>query len=453
MKTYKIALLDGDGIGPELMVEAVKVMKLVAERNNVNFELTHTPFGASAWFSHGASFPDQTKAVCDAADAILKGPIGLSHEESKKIPVDQQPERGALLPLRRRYNTYANFRPVYLPKGLAHFSPLKAEVIGEGIDIMMIRELVGGLYFGKKETGINAQGKRYVAEVLEYDEDQIRAILKVAFETAQKRKKVLHNIHKSNVLKSSVLWNEVVEEVAKDYPEVKVIHILVDAAATYLCLNPGQFDVIVTDNLFGDILSDEIATKDVAQSLAYGVELMVADLRRRLPGVTSVVVQLDEPLITQIMRGAIKSASGSGRIRIPSQDEVISLVALFARDNELVMHSCAESVPIELIGRTAVNALSLDATLVGRAEYDLLAEMDDRGKSIWFGILGGVDGHLPPVSTTVTFVQNLARNIGLPRGSVALTHRCGLAGASPHYVQKSTKHLSEVSQELQERSE
>ncbi len=257
MKTYKIALLDGDGIGPELMVEAVKVMKLVAERNNVNFELTHSRFGASAWFSHGASFPDQTKAVCDAADAILKGPIGLSHEESKKIPVDQQPERGALLPLRRRYNTYANFRPVYLPKGLAHFSPLKAEVIGEGIDIMMIRELVGGLYFGKKETGINAQGKRYVAEVLEYDEDQIRAILKVAFETAQKRKKVLHNIHKSNVLKSSVLWNEIVEEEKKNYPDVKVEHILVDAAATYLCLKPTMFDVMVMENMFGDILSDQ----------------------------------------------------------------------------------------------------------------------------------------------------------------------------------------------------
>ena len=257
MKTYKIALLDGDGIGPELMVEAVKVMKLVAERNNVNFELTHSPFGASAWFSHGVSFPDQTKAVCDAADAILKGPIGLSHEESKKIPVDQQPERGALLPLRRRYNTYANFRPVYLPKGLAHFSPLKAEVIGEGIDIMMIRELVGGLYFGKKETGINAQGKRYVAEVLEYDEDQIRAILKVAFETAQKRKKVLHNIHKSNVLKSSVLWNEIVEEEKKNYPDVKVEHILVDAAATYLCLKPTMFDVMVMENMFGDILSDQ----------------------------------------------------------------------------------------------------------------------------------------------------------------------------------------------------
>lgn len=257
MQTYKIALLDGDGIGPEIMREAVKVLELVASRNGVAFDLQHTPFGASAWFSHGASFPDVTKAVCDAADAILKGPIGLSHEESKKIPVDQQPERGALLPLRRRYNTYANFRPVYLPKGLIHFSPLKPEIIGEGIDIMMIRELVGGLYFGKKETGVNAQGKRYVAEVLEYDEDQIRAILKVAFETAQKRKKVLHNIHKSNVLKSSVLWNEIVEEEKKNYPDVKVEHILVDAAATYLCLKPTMFDVMVMENMFGDILSDQ----------------------------------------------------------------------------------------------------------------------------------------------------------------------------------------------------
>ena len=257
MKTYKIALLDGDGIGPEIMVEAVKIMKLVAERNHINFELTHTPFGASAWFQCGSSFPDATKLVCDEADAILKGPIGLSHEESKKIPVDQQPERGALLPLRRRYNTYANFRPVFLPKGLAHFSPLKPEIIGDGIDIMIIRELVGGLYFGKKETGINAAGKRYVNEMLEYDEDQIRAILKVGFETAMKRKKVLHNIHKSNVLKSSVLWNEILDEVHKDYPQVKVVQMLVDAAATYLCLNPGKFDVMVMENMFGDILSDQ----------------------------------------------------------------------------------------------------------------------------------------------------------------------------------------------------
>ena len=257
MSTHKIALLDGDGIGPEIMAEAVKIINLVAERNQVDFELESGAFGATAYFSHGDSFPDETKALCDSADAILKGPIGLSHEESKKIPVDMQPERGALLPLRRRYDTFANFRPVYLPKVIAHFSPLKEEIIGDGIDFIIIRELVGGLYFGNKETGVTENGKRFVTESLEYDEDQIVRIARVAFETAHKRQGVLHNIHKSNVLKSSVLWNEVVEEVGRDFPDVQVKHILVDAAATYLCLNPGQFDVMVMENMFGDILSDQ----------------------------------------------------------------------------------------------------------------------------------------------------------------------------------------------------
>ena len=257
MASYKIALLDGDGIGPEIMAEAIKILKLVGIRNNITFELLPGAFGANAYFSHGHSFPDETKTLCDEADAILKGPIGLNHKDSKKIPVDMQPERGALLPLRRRYDTFANFRPVYLPKGIAHFSPLKPEIIGDGIDLIIIRELVGGLYFGNKEVGTNDQGKRYVHETLEYDEDQIARIAKVAFDTAQKRKKVLHNIHKSNVLKSSVLWNEIVGEVGIDYPDVEVEHILVDAAATYLCLNPRQFDVMVMENMFGDILSDQ----------------------------------------------------------------------------------------------------------------------------------------------------------------------------------------------------
>ncbi len=255
-KRHTIALLEGDGIGPEIMREAVKVLEAVADTSDIEFDLVRAPFGGQAYFDHGHAFPEQAIAACDQADAILKGPIGLGHEESNRIPVEERPERGALLPLRKRYNTFANFRPVYLPRELACFSPLKPEIVRDGIDIMMIRELVGGLYFGSKEEGRDEHGHRYVKETLEYDETEIRQILTVAFDEARRRKKILHNVHKSNVLMSSVLWNEVGEEVARDYPDVEVRHAIVDAAATALVLDPRQFDVMVMENMFGDILSD-----------------------------------------------------------------------------------------------------------------------------------------------------------------------------------------------------
>ena len=254
---YKIAVLPGDAIGPEIMAQALRVFDLLQAHRDLSFELTEAPFGANAWFSHGKSFPDETKKICDEADAILKGPVGLSFEESQKIPVEEQAERGAILPLRARYNTFANFRPVCLSADMAHFSPLKPEIIKDGIDILMIRELVGGLYFGDKHRGVDDKGLRYVHEVLAYDEQQVRQILIVAFEQARLRKKRLHNIHKSNVLMSSVFWNEILDEVREDYEDVEVIHLLVDAAATALCLDPGQFDVMVMENMFGDILSDQ----------------------------------------------------------------------------------------------------------------------------------------------------------------------------------------------------
>ena len=254
MKTHKIAILPGDGIGPEITREARKVLDAV--QTQARFECVETPFGGNAYQQSGTAFPDETKKICDEADAILKGPIGLTKEESDQIPVDEQPERGAVLPLRRRYDTFANYRPVFLPPNRVQFSPLKAEIVGDGIDLLMIRELVGGLYFGHKERGKNENGRRFVRETLEYDEDQIARILRVAFDEATKRKGVLHNIHKSNVLLSSVLWNQVLEEVALDYPDVEVRHLIVDAAATALCLDPTQFDVMVMENMFGDILSD-----------------------------------------------------------------------------------------------------------------------------------------------------------------------------------------------------
>ncbi|MBN2312124.1 MAG: 3-isopropylmalate dehydrogenase [Candidatus Hydrogenedentes bacterium] len=256
MKEYAIAVLEGDGIGPEIMREAVKVLEAVSAKAGVRFNLLKMPFGGQAYFNYGHAFPGETIAACDKADAILKGPIGLGVEEARRIPVEKQPERSALLPLRKRYNTFANYRPVYLPPELADFSPLKREIVKDGIDFVMIRELIGGLYFGGKEEGTDQNGLRYVKETLEYDEQEIAQILEVAFEEARRRKKVLHNVHKSNVLMSSVLWNDVSREIAVQYPDVEVRHVIVDAAAAALVLNPRQFDVMVMENMFGDILSD-----------------------------------------------------------------------------------------------------------------------------------------------------------------------------------------------------
>ena len=256
MTEYSVAVLEGDGIGPEITAEAVRVLERIGEQAGVRFDLRYAPFGGAAWFETGSAFPEATQAVCDGADAILKGPIGLGTEASKQIPPEEQPERGGLLPMRRRYNTFANFRPVYLPPELAHFSPLKPDRVEGGLDIIIIRELVGGLYFGAKEKGFTDHGLRYVNETLSYNEHEIRSILVVAFEEAMKRRRLLHSVHKSNVLMSSVLWNDIVDEVAKDYPEVEVRHVIVDAAATAMILEPRQFDVMVMENMFGDILSD-----------------------------------------------------------------------------------------------------------------------------------------------------------------------------------------------------
>lgn len=257
MKQYNIAVLAGDGIGEEIMAEGIKMLKQIEARNPVKFTLQPAPFGAAAWFSHGSCFPDQTRQICDQADVILKGTVGLGHEKAKQIPLDEQPERAGVLRLRQTYNTYANFRPVCLPPSLGHFSPLKPEVIAEGIDFVIIRELVGGIYFGEKELATDATGQRYAREVLHYSESQIRDVVRMAFETASKRRGILHSIHKSNVMKSSVLWTDIVDEVAADFPDVQVNHLLADAAATLMCLEPARFDVMVMDNLFGDILSDQ----------------------------------------------------------------------------------------------------------------------------------------------------------------------------------------------------
>ena len=257
MKNYKIAVMAGDGIGPEIMAEAVKVLKLVEERNDVTFELMPALFGACGYFETGDAFPQETKDICDEADAIIKGPVGLSVEEMDKIPQESRPELGAILPLRKRFNTYANYRPVRLPKSLASFSPLRDSVVGDGIDILMIRELVGGIYFGDKEEGA-ATDMKYARDDCIYTEEQVRAIGKIAFDEARRLDTQMTNVHKANVLATSRFWNTIIEDMAREYDDVEYVSMLVDNAAFQLVKNPTQFNgVMLLENMMGDIITDQ----------------------------------------------------------------------------------------------------------------------------------------------------------------------------------------------------
>ncbi len=252
-----IAVLEGDGIGPEIVREAIKVLRAVEEKHHHRFALNYAPFGAGAYFSEGSPFPDHTKKICDEADVIIKGPVGLAVNEMNSIPPECRPEIGAILPLRSRYDTFANFRPVRLPKSLAAFSPLKPSIVGEGIDILMIRELVGGIYFGNKIEGPST-GMRSSTDECTYTDEQVRRVAIVAFEEARKRSSMLTNIHKANILATSRFWKEVVEDVAKNFPDVPYCSMLVDNAAYQLIKNPVQFNgVVLLENMQGDILTDQ----------------------------------------------------------------------------------------------------------------------------------------------------------------------------------------------------
>jgi len=257
--TKTIAILEGDGIGPEISAEGVKVLKAIEEKYGHQFKLEYAPFGAAAYFTEGSPFPEETKLVCDKADCIIKGPVGLSINEMEKIPQAMRPENGAILPLRKRYDTYANYRPVILDPSFVEFSPLRPELLSKtGLDILMIRELVGGIYFGDKTEG-ESTGMSYAADDCRYTKEQIRRVAITAFEEAKKSKtKLLTNVHKSNVLATSRFWKKVSEELIPEYPEVKYSSILVDNVAYQLVVNPAQFNgVMLLENMQGDIITDQ----------------------------------------------------------------------------------------------------------------------------------------------------------------------------------------------------
>lgn len=254
---YRIALIKGDGIGPEIVTEAKKVLDRVCEVYGHKFNYEEVLLGGASIDVHGVPLTDEAIETAKAADAVLMGSIGGDAKTSPwyQLEPSKRPEAG-LLGIRKALNLFANLRPAYLYDELKGACPLKEEVIGDGFDMIIVRELTGGLYFGERKT-VTENGVTKAIDTLAYDEKEIRRIAVKAFDIAMKRRKKVTSVDKANVLDSSRLWRKVVEEVAKDYPEVTLEHMLVDNCAMQLVHNPGQFDVILTENMFGDILSDE----------------------------------------------------------------------------------------------------------------------------------------------------------------------------------------------------
>lgn len=254
---YKIGVIRGDGIGPEIVTEAVKVLDHVAEKFGHQFDYTQILMGGCSIDACGEPLTEEAIAAAIASDAVLMGSIGGDAKTSPwyKLPPEKRPEAG-LLGIRKALNLFANLRPANLYEELKEACPLRDDIIGDGFDMMIMRELTGGLYFGERKTQ-EIDGKLVAVDTLIYNEDEIRRIAIRAFDTAAKRRKKVTSVDKANVLDSSRLWRKVVEEVAKDYPDITLEHMLVDNAAMQIVRNPRQFDVILTENMFGDILSDE----------------------------------------------------------------------------------------------------------------------------------------------------------------------------------------------------
>jgi 3-isopropylmalate dehydrogenase len=255
--SYKIAVLAGDGIGPEVMTQALKILDVVSEKCNIKFDCNAYPVGGFAIDTEGEALPRSTLAGCEQADAILFGSIGGPKWD--KLPLEKRPERAALLTLRSHFDLFSNLRPAKIYKSLAHLSPLRADIAQNNVDVLVVRELTSGIYFGQPK-GLEGEGEQTNAfDTMRYSKAEIRRIAQSAFDAASKRGNKVTSVDKANVLVTSRLWREVVEEVAADYPQVSLEHMYIDNATMQLVANPGQFDVLLCSNLFGDILSDECA--------------------------------------------------------------------------------------------------------------------------------------------------------------------------------------------------
>jgi 3-isopropylmalate dehydrogenase len=255
--TTKIAVLAGDGIGPEVMQEAIKVLNALQEKFDFSLDYEYADVGGIAIDNHGEALPAATLDLCERSDAILFGSVGGPQWES--LPPAEQPERAALLPLRKHFDLFCNFRPAKVFPSLTTASPLRPDIVADGFDILCVRELTSGIYFGTPK-GREGEGlEEFAYDTMRYSRKEIERIARMAFDAARQRKSKVTSVDKANVLTTMVLWREVVKEVAASYPDVELGHIYVDNATMQLVRDPHQFDVLLCGNMFGDIISDEAA--------------------------------------------------------------------------------------------------------------------------------------------------------------------------------------------------
>ncbi|MDP6858886.1 MAG: 3-isopropylmalate dehydrogenase [Verrucomicrobiales bacterium] len=256
-KEYKVSVLSGDGIGPEVMAEAIRVVDTVSSNFDVKFIIDEQLVGGIAIDKTSSPLPQETLKSCEESDAILFGSVGGPKWET--LPPDTQPERGALLPLRKHFGLFANLRPSICFPSLTNASPIRPDLVDGGFDVLCVRELTGGIYFGEPKEIRNDGEEKVAIDTMVYKESEIERIASVAFDAAMARNKRVTSIDKANVLRNGILWRETVEKVSSNYPEVELDHLYVDNAAMQLIKRPRDFDVVLAPNLFGDILSDEMA--------------------------------------------------------------------------------------------------------------------------------------------------------------------------------------------------
>lgn len=324
ISTKKITLLSGDGIGPEVSFEAEKLLKIIEDKFNYKFEIIKKDFGGIAIDRHGVPLPEDTLNSCKASNAVLLGAIGGPKYDT--LPREKRPESG-LLGLRKGLNAFANLRPIIIFQPLVNSSTIKKEIL-KGTNLIVIRELIGGLYFGTPKGIEKKQNEKVGFNTMIYSESEIKQIAKVAFEVARCRKKKVTSVDKANVLDVSQLWREIVTEVSKEFKDITLEHMLVDNAAMQLIKNPKQFDVILTENLFGDILSDE------ASMLTGGIGM--------IPSAS--IGNGTYPAIFEPVHGSAPDIAGKGQANPLAMILSVAMMFKYSFNDEIVYDAVLQSV-------------------------------------------------------------------------------------------------------------